>query len=106
MVPAFGSSDLIDYMVDKKLMLVGETLPDDTARSMWIASIQPDITASIQTIFPELAAGKGGQNMPTPLFLTDVNADLLSEGKLRLAQQVLAGLQDGTISTGCHALRN
>ena len=36
----------------------------------------------------------------TPLFLADINPDLLSQGKLRLVQLVLEGLQDGTIGTG------
>jgi hypothetical protein len=34
------------------------------------------------------------------LYLTDVNEDWLTEGKLRLAQEVLVGLQNGTIGTG------
>ena len=37
---------------------------------------------------------------PTPLFLTDVNPDLLSDAKMRLVQDVLNGLQNGTIGTG------
>jgi len=98
--PAIATPDLINYMADRKLLLIGEALPDDNARSQWVASVQPDVNSAIQKIFPELAAGKGGQNVPTPLFLTEVNPDLLSEGKLRLAQQVLEGLQDGSISTG------
>ncbi len=99
-VPALASLDLASYMADHELMLIGESLPGDEVRSQWVASIQPDVTSAIQKIFPELVAGQGGQNVPTPLFLTDVNPDLLSEGKLRLAQQVLTGLQDGSISTG------
>jgi hypothetical protein len=34
------------------------------------------------------------------LFLADVNSDLLSEAKLRLVQDLLDGLQNGTIGTG------
>jgi hypothetical protein len=98
--PALATSDLMLYMADRDLLLLGQSLPDEAIKSSWVASIQPDLTAAIQQIYPELVAGKGGQNVPTPLFLTEVNSDILSEGKLRLAQQVLEGLQDGTISTG------
>jgi hypothetical protein len=35
-----------------------------------------------------------------PLFLVDVNPDLLSEGKLNDVQQILDRLQSGEISTG------
>jgi len=98
--PAIATPDLVNYMADNELLIIGETLPGEAVSSHWIASIQPDVNSDIQKIFPELIAGKGGQNLPTPLFLTDVNSDFLTEGKLRLAQQVLTGLQDGTISTG------
>ncbi len=99
-VPALATADLVTYMADNKLLVIGETLPSEDARASWIASIQPDVNAAIQKIFPELVQGKGGQVVPTPLFLTDVNSDLLSEGKLRLVQQVLDGLIDGTVGTG------
>ena len=39
----------------------------------------------------------GGQNLSTPLFLTDINPDLLSEGKQRLVEEVLSDLQAGFI---------
>jgi hypothetical protein len=98
--PAVATPDLLNYMTQNGMLLVGETMPGETARPNWVASIQPDIIAAIQTTFPELVAGKGGQSVPTPLFLNDINPDLLSEGKVRLVQQVLEGLQNGTISTG------
>jgi hypothetical protein len=69
-------------------------------RPNWIASIQPDLIAALQQLFPELVAGRGGQVAATPLVLADVNPNLLSEAKLRLVQDVLTGLQNGTIGTG------
>ncbi|HEX7621053.1 MAG TPA: hypothetical protein VF359_07645, partial [Anaerolineales bacterium] len=88
------------YMAQNGMLLISETLPSEDIRSNWIASIQPDLTSALQRIFPDLVAGKGGQVAPTPLFLADVNPDLLSDAKLRLAQDVLNGLQNGTIGTG------
>ena len=82
------------------MLVIGETLPGESARPNWVASIPPDVTSAVKNIFPDLVAGKGGQNVPTPLFLADVNSTLLSQGKLRLVQKVLDGLQNGTISTG------
>ena len=99
--PEVATPDLLDYITQSTDMLaISQTLPDDGARPQWIASIQPDLISALQNIFPDLVAGNGGQSIPTPLFLTDVNTDLLTEGRLRLAQDVLAGLQNGTISTG------
>ena len=98
--PEIATPDLLNYMTQNGMLVISQTLPGEDARPHWVASIQPDVISAIQHIFPDLVAGRGGQTVPTPLFLADVNSDLLSEGKLRLVQQVLDGLQNGTISTG------
>jgi hypothetical protein len=98
--PEVATPEVLRYMGQKDLLLVGQSLPGDDLRSQWIASIQPDTVSAIKAIFPDLIAGKGGRIIPTPLVLGDVNPDLLGEGKLRLVQEVLDGLQNGTIGTG------
>ena len=98
--PDIATPGLLSYMAQNDLLLISQKLPGEDVRPNWIASIQPDITSALQRLFPDLAAGKGGQVVPTPLFLTDVNPDLLSDAKMRLVQDVLNGLQDGTIGTG------
>ena len=98
--PDIATPDLLSYMAQNDMLLISQTLPGEDVRFNWVASIQPDLTSAIQRIYPDLAAGNGGQDAPTPLFLTDVNPDLLSDAKLRLVQDVLTGLQNGTIGTG------
>jgi hypothetical protein len=98
--PDVATSELLNYMAQNGLLLVGQSSPGDSVKDQWIASIQPDVLSAVKTIFPELLDGKGGQVVPTPLFLTDVNPTLLTEGKLRLVQGVLDDLQNGTIGTG------
>lgn len=98
--PDVGTREVFSYLADDGVLLLGEELPAEDLRANWIASIQPNVIPAIQTIFADLLAGRGGQAVPTPLYLTDVNENLLTEGKLRLAQEVLAGLQNGTIGTG------
>ncbi|MGB8213245.1 MAG: hypothetical protein WCE68_06770 [Anaerolineales bacterium] len=98
--PAVATPEILTYLSQNGVLLVGQNLPSQAVQPNWIASIQPDLVTAIKNIFPDLIAGKGGQVVPTPLFLTDVNSSLLSPGKLRLAQAVLDGLQNGTIGTG------
>jgi hypothetical protein len=98
--PEIATPDLLTYMAQNGVLLISQTLPGEDVRPNWIASIQPDLTSALQRIFPELVTGNGGQVVSTPLFLADVNPDLLSDAKLRLAQDVLTGLQNGTIGTG------
>lgn len=98
--PAVDTPEVASYLAQYGVMLVGQELPSEDARPYWVVSIQPNVIPAIQAIFPDLLAGRGGQTVPTPLYLTDINPGLLTEGKLRLAQEVLDGLQNGTIGTG------
>lgn len=98
--PDVAKPDVIGYMAQYGVLMVGQELPGEDIRPYWIASIQPNVIPAIQNVFTDLLAGRGGQAIPTPLYLTDVNSNLLTEGKLRLAQEVLDGLQNGTIGTG------
>jgi hypothetical protein len=98
--PDVATPELLSYMSQNNLLLIGQSLPSEAVRPSWIASIQPDEITALKNIFPDLVAGKGGQVVPTPLILADVNPDLLGAGKLRLAQAVLDGLQTGAIGTG------
>ena len=98
--PEVATPELLNYMAQNNLLIISQSLPSEDVRAQWVASIQPDTVSAIKNIFPDLVAGKGGVVVPTPLFLTDVNSDLLSAGKLRLAQDVLTGLQNGSIGTG------
>jgi hypothetical protein len=98
--PDIATPDLLLYMAQNNVNLISQTLPSEDIRPNWVASIQPDLTTALQNIFLDLVAGKGGQVVPTPLSLTDVNHDMLSNAKLRLVQDILTGLQNGTIGTG------
>jgi hypothetical protein len=98
--PEVATPDVIAFLAQYGVIMVGQELPGEEIRPYWVASIQPNVLPAIQNAFADLLAGRGGQAILTPLYLTDVNSDLLTEGKLRLAQEVLDGLQNGTIGTG------
>jgi hypothetical protein len=98
--PDIATTDLLEYMTQLKLNLIGESMPMKDLQPFWIVSIQPKLIPAIQRIFPDLIAGKGGQTLSIPLALADINPDLLSEGKQRLVQKLLDDLQAGYVSTG------
>jgi hypothetical protein len=97
--PSLATADLIDYLGTAGILVIGTKTPDKQW-SNWIVTIQPDIIQAIQSAWPDLAAGNGGKTVNSPLTLADVNSDLLTPGKQRLAQQVLDDLLSGKISTG------
>jgi hypothetical protein len=66
----------------------------------WVMAIRPDEILAIQKAWPDLVAGRGGQSVPSPLGLGDVDPVFLSPGKERLVQRVLDDLQAGRILTG------
>jgi hypothetical protein len=98
--PAVATEDLLDTMSQYGLNIISQARPSDHLAPNWVVSIQPEVVPAIQSIWPDLVAGKGGQNLSLPLFLVDVNPDLLSEGKQNDVQQILDRLQRDEISTG------
>jgi hypothetical protein len=98
--PGVATIDLLESMAQKGLLLIGANMPAQDLQSNWVVSLKPELIPAIQRIFPELLAGRGGQTLPIPFTLADVNPGLLSEGKQRLVQQTLDDLQAGYISTG------
>ena len=98
--PGVATPDLLDYMAQKGLFIIGESIPMDYLQPNWVVSLKPELIPAIQGIFPDLLAGSGGQSLAVPFTLADVNPDLLSEGKQQLVQQTLDDLQAGYIDTG------
>jgi hypothetical protein len=96
-MPAVADQDLFDTLADYGINIISETMPADRLAPNWVVSIQPEVIPAIQSIWSDLLAGNGGQDLPLPLFLTDINPDLLSPGKQADVQQVLDRLQNGEI---------
>jgi hypothetical protein len=97
--PSVANDAQISDLVSRGVLVIGETPPPDDARTGWIATIQPDWLSAIKQAWPKLAAGQGGLDLPTPIGLTDVNADLLTPGKQRLVDDTLVRLAKGEIGT-------
>jgi hypothetical protein len=90
----------VNYTASLGMWMIGEEQPPEEARANWIATIQPDWTAAVQSAWSDIVAGNGGKSYPSPLTLTDINPDLLSEGRQRLAQQMLDDLVNSRVGTG------
>ena len=96
--PAAASPDLLKALSEKKLILVGTQSPIPEVKAAWAATLSFDPLPAIQKMWPDLVAGKGGQVANASLSWTDVNPDIFTVGKQRLAKEALDGLLDGTIS--------
>jgi hypothetical protein len=98
--PGVQVNSQLSYMSSLGISMIGENPPPEDARANWIATIQPDWIAAVQNAWADITGGDGGKSYPSPLTLTDINPDLLSEGRQRLAQQMLDDLLAGRVGTG------
>lgn len=97
--PSIATADLLVYLDSTGISMISPIDPQQQLRS-WVASIRPDVLNAIQTAWPDMVAGNGGKNVASLLYLTNVNPELLTPGKQRLAEQVLDDLQAGFIASG------
>jgi hypothetical protein len=96
--PGMDTPELLEYLPTVGVLMIGTKSPIKKP-GVWIVTLQSDYMAALKTAWPDLVAGKGGQDFPAPLAFTDINPDLFSPGKQILAQKVLDDVLAGLIST-------
>ena len=99
--PALASLELLGELAQAgfNLILVGP--PPAGLHEHWVASIgSPDPIQSLRDLWPGLLNGQGSVIVELPLGFTAVNPDLLSPGRQRLTEAMLADLLAGYIDTG------
>ena len=97
--PALEVPQLYDPLGQTGVQIIGTTLPSPRPAG-WVMGIQGDALKAIHAAWPELVAGRGGQSIPSPLGLADVDPIFLTPGKQVVVQKVLDDLQAGRINTG------
>ena len=97
--PGLADMDMLTYASTNGVLMIGTFTPTKKLNS-WVASIQPDMLHAIESAWPDLVAGNGGKDVPSPLTLTDLNPEFFSAGKQRLAEDLLADLVAGRVVTG------
>jgi hypothetical protein len=104
-VPGAGEAGMFDVLVQAKVNLIGENMPSEASRDRWAVSLRPAETLPVVLeLLPDLLNGKAGEKVDMPLTLLDVNPDLFSPGRQRLAQETLDDLLAGFIDTGVDLL--
>lgn len=91
------SPELLIYLSDLGIKVVSDQSPD-TIRANWVGTVRSDPGAGLMTIWPELLAGKGGEQVFAAIVLTDTDANLVSEGRMRLFEEMSGTLAAGLVS--------
>lgn len=93
-----NADDFFRYMAEQDLYMIGEVKPPEDVKDWWMVSMrQPDLESVYLQYWPQLLAGETGTIIPLPADLSDLNNNLLTRGKRRLVEEVLADLQAGFI---------
>jgi hypothetical protein len=94
--------DVINFLagrnqLDHALIVVGAVPPPDALRAQWAATVQLDPQEALKEVLPQVLAGKSAGKVNVPVTLTNVNTQLLSEGRLKQAQLMMADLASGML---------
>jgi len=100
-VPGAGDAGMFEVLSQANVNLIGQSMPSEGLRPHWAVSLRPaEILPVVLKLLPDLLDGKAGVKVAMPLTFLDVNPDLFSPGRQRLAQETLDDLLAGFIDTG------
>jgi hypothetical protein len=95
--PGLDTPELLDYLTITGVLMIGTKTPHKPLSS-WVVTLQPDYLKATIAAWPSLLAGEGGRSFPAPLTFTDINEELFSIGKQRLAEETMQAMFEGFIS--------
>ncbi|MGE5123512.1 MAG: hypothetical protein ACM3H7_03280 [Acidobacteriaceae bacterium] len=100
--PGAGDESMQAILAQAGIMIIGNGVPPDAARTTWALSLEADPLPIIQEQVKGLLDGSlaGGRTVSVPIHFGEINPTLFTPGKQRLAEQVLSDLQQGYIDTG------
>jgi hypothetical protein len=96
-VPGAGGHELLSYLAQSGLKIIGGELPPENVRESWVATLGFSKLAPFYGFWPEFVQGVDGQSIAVSLGLSEVNPLLLSPGKQRLIEEMLIEVQAGYI---------
>ncbi len=98
--PEVESDQLLRYLAQEEVEIIGSTPPLNDISSQWVASLEFDLFQAFQDFWPEFVAGTDGELVAVPLLITHVNPDLLSPGRQQFVELMLANLHAGFVDYG------
>jgi hypothetical protein len=102
--PEIANEQLLSALTESGMVLIGGNSPVDILHAHWVATLRPNPGQAVRDMWADLQEGQGGASVQMPILITDVNPDLLSRGRQRLAEAILLELMEGFIDTGVDPL--
>ncbi len=91
-----ASSEVLDYVDEQGMIVVGDISPAMPYKN-WAGTVKINPADALSAIWQELLTGTTGMQVSGTITLMDRNADLISDGRLRLFEETAADLEAGLI---------
>jgi len=99
--PALADEQLLQELSRAGIHVILTDLPPSEFRAGWVASLgYGDILQGVEQVWAGLLKGEAGVRISQPLEFMDINPELVSPGRKRLAEALLQDLLAGLIDTG------
>jgi hypothetical protein len=96
--PGVAIPDMMAYLAQNGMKLIGSQTPPDALRPAWVATIKVDYGSGLQSVWADVISGASGRVVPAGISVTDVDSNTLTDGKMRLVNEVISELTAGAIS--------
>ncbi len=96
-VPGAGDENLLRYLANAGVSLIGGTPPPSDLTGFWVATLGYQPLQGFNDFWPEFASGVDGQVKSIPLSIGDVNTALITPGQLRLVEEMFSDVKSGYI---------
>ncbi len=88
--------DLLNALASYGIEVVGGASPD-MPHNNWVGTVAIDPTPALAAIWGDVMAGIGGQQVPGAIVLLDLDAGLLSEGRLLMFDDMKMDLEENLV---------
>ncbi len=99
-VPGVGTQPMYRMLIayDKNIIGSGSDFREEY-KDNWVVSLEYDLVAAVEEFWPIFMETESGFEHIPPLLLTDINYDLLSEGKVMMVEKIMEEVKNGLIKT-------
>ena len=95
-----NNGPLLQYLAAQGVNMIGGKSPPESIKEHWVATLTFSPLDAFDEYWPKFVNGDVGNEVFSSLKITDFNDELLTEGKQRLANEMLGDLINGFIDTG------
>ena len=96
--PGVANPEMMAYLAQGGMKLIGSQTPPDALRPAWVATVNMDYGSGLQSVWADVISGAAGKAAPAGITISDVDTNILTDGKMRLVNEVIAALTAGAIS--------